>query len=240
MDLSKRLQAVADLLTKDYSVADIGCDHGYVSIYLHTHDVSRNIIALDVNEGPLQKAKEHIRKYGCHGIETRLSDGLEALEMGEVEAMICAGMGGRLILHILEDQLEKVLPMKECILQPQSELGMVRRQLISWGFEFLREEMVYEDEKYYPMMKVARKITDQKLVYTDCQYEFGPILLEERNLVLYEYLVKRKIQYENLLVQVSEKQKMDSKSNRVEELQYELDLLEEALQYYTQKNRRKN
>ena len=39
MELSKRLQAVADLVTEGASVADIGTDHGYIPIYLIEHNI---------------------------------------------------------------------------------------------------------------------------------------------------------------------------------------------------------
>ena len=34
MELSKRLQAVADLVTPGYTIADVGTDHAYIPIYL--------------------------------------------------------------------------------------------------------------------------------------------------------------------------------------------------------------
>ena len=76
MELSKRLQAVADMVTPNKRVADIGCDHGYISIYLCTKKLASKVIAMDVRKGPLERAKNNIEKYGLSDyIETRLSDG---------------------------------------------------------------------------------------------------------------------------------------------------------------------
>ncbi len=53
MQLSKRLQAVADLVTPGSRVADVGCDHAYIPIYLAENKISPHIIALDINQGRL-------------------------------------------------------------------------------------------------------------------------------------------------------------------------------------------
>ena len=102
MELSKRLAAVAAMVTKGNIVCDVGCDHGYVSIYLVREKISPRVIAMDVRPGPLAQAKEHILMYGLSDyIETRLSDGVDALNEGEADTLILAGMGGRLMEGIL-------------------------------------------------------------------------------------------------------------------------------------------
>ena len=62
--MSKRLEAVAELVTPGYKVADIGTDHAYVPIRLVLEGKSPSAVAMDVNEGPLLRAEEHIREYG--------------------------------------------------------------------------------------------------------------------------------------------------------------------------------
>ena len=94
MELSKRLTAVAGLVTEGASVADIGTDHGYIPIHLIEQNLSPKVIAMDINKGPLERARIHIAGYGMSDrIETRLSDGLAAVKPKEVEEMIVAGMG---------------------------------------------------------------------------------------------------------------------------------------------------
>ena len=155
MELSKRLQAVADLVTAHYKLADIGTDHAYIPIYLTQQKKITEAVALDVNEGPLQRAEEHIRENGLEAeIETRLSNGFQALQPGEVQSAVIAGMGGGLVIRILTEGEEVVRKLEECILQPQSEIGKVRAFLLEKGYEFLEEDMVCEDGKYYPMMRV--------------------------------------------------------------------------------------
>ena len=155
MELSKRLQAVADLVTAHYKLADIGTDHAYIPIYLTQQKKITEAVALDVNEGPLQRAEEHIRENGLEAeIETRLSNGFQALQPGEVQSAVIAGMGGGLVIRILTEGAEVVRKLEECILQPQSEIEKVRAFLLEKGYEFLEEDMVCEDGKYYPMMRV--------------------------------------------------------------------------------------
>ena len=155
MELSKRLQAVADLVTAHYKLADIGTDHAYIPIYLTQQKKITEAVALDVNEGPLQRAEEHIRENGLEAeIETRLSNGFQALQPGEVQSAVIAGMGGGLVIRILTEGEEVVRKLEECILQPQSEIEKVRAFLLEKGYEFLEEDMVCEDGKYYPMMRV--------------------------------------------------------------------------------------
>ena len=157
MELSKRLQAVADLVTADYKLADIGTDHAYIPICLIQQKKIAEAVALDVNEGPLQRAEEHIRENGLEAeIETRLSNGFQALQPGEVRSAVIAGMGGGLVIRILTEGEEVVRKLEECILQPQSEIEKVRAFLLEKGYEFLEEDMVCEDGKYYPMMRVER------------------------------------------------------------------------------------
>lgn len=155
MELSRRLQALADMVTPGNRVADIGCDHGFVSIYLYERHIAPKVYAMDVRKGPLCRAKEHIAAHGLtEYIETRLSDGLDALKDGEADALICAGMGGRLMARILLQGLSKAVKMRELILQPQSELLLFRQFLREHRMVIAEERLVKEDGKFYPMMRV--------------------------------------------------------------------------------------
>ena len=195
--LSRRLQAVADMVKKGNVVCDVGCDHGFVSIYLVKNGISPRVIAMDVNEGPLRAAREHIGEYLLTDyIETRLSDGVSALETGEADTLICAGMGGKLMKRILEEGKEKVREMKELVLQPQSEIRAVREYLRSQGYLIVDENMILEEGKYYPMMKIypsyrKEPFAEQFQDTGDLQRikdKYGPILLEKKNPVLAAFL----------------------------------------------------
>lgn len=114
MQLSKRLQAVVNLITRGAKVADVGCDHAYISIYMVEKNLASKVIAMDVNRGPLERAKENIRC--CHydnQIETRLSDGLQELKPGEADTLLIAGMGGALMQRILTGKMEVLEQVRE-------------------------------------------------------------------------------------------------------------------------------
>jgi len=190
--LSERMQMVADMVSRGNVLADIGCDHGFVSIYLLESGTCPKVIAMDVNEGPLLRAKEHIAMRGLTPyIEVRLSDGMEKLLFGEADSILIAGMGGRLVIKILADGMEKAKALKEVILQPQSELHLVRQFLTDKGFHIIQEDMVKDNGKFYPAMRVvwreekARALTEEELWY-------GPLLLKEKHPVLREYLTNEK------------------------------------------------
>lgn len=156
MELSKRLQAVADLVSVGSIACDVGCDHGYIPVWLIQNRICPRVIAVDRGAGPLGNAKENVRAFGLEEyITLRLSDGVASLEKGEADSLILAGMGGRLIIKILSEGMEKIRAMKEVVLQPQSEIAAVRRFLRDSGFYIVQENMVYEDGKYYPMMRAV-------------------------------------------------------------------------------------
>lgn len=128
LQISRRLKAVAGFVGKGCVLADVGCDHGYIPIYLLQKEQIPKAIAMDVNEGPLLRAKAHIREWGLENyIETRLSDGVQALKRGEVQSVVIAGMGGPLMEKILLEGREVLLEISELILQPQSEIAHFRK-----------------------------------------------------------------------------------------------------------------
>ena len=178
-------------------VCDVGCDHGYVSIYLIQQGISRKALATDVRKGPLSQAQIHIQEAGLEEyIETRLSDGLSMIEPGECDAMICAGMGGKLMAQILSNGVETAEQMKELVLQPQSDLAFFRGWLYDHRFVIMAENMVFEEGKYYPMMKVQPGVPPEEQGQCLAQ-KYGPCLLKDKNETLIQYLIwQRKLQQE--------------------------------------------
>ena len=155
MQLSLRLSAIAGLVTRGNRLVDVGCDHGYLPVALYLDGKIPKAIAMDVRKGPLSRAQEHISQYGLNAyIETRLSDGLEALKPGEGDTLVIAGMGGPLMERILTDGKEARESFKEMILQPQSDIPHFRRFIREIGWQIVEEELIREDGKFYPMMKV--------------------------------------------------------------------------------------
>ena len=160
--LSGRLQAVASMATVGNRVCDVGCDHGFVPVYLVEQGISPHVLAMDVGNGPLSAAREHVAERGLEPfIETRLSDGLHNYNIGEADTLICAGMGGRLMMRILSDDRGKTESFRELILQPQSEIEQFRGWLRRQGYCITDENMIEEDGKFYPMMRVRTDAAQQ-------------------------------------------------------------------------------
>lgn len=213
-------------MTPGGRAADIGTDHGYVPIYLTEQNRVTHAIAMDVRKGPLARAGENIVRYGCGDrIETRLSDGLAMLKPGEADTVIIAGMGGLLTVRILEAGLEVLQTVKECILQPQSDLDKVRQFLHANHFQIVQEQMLIDEGKYYVMMRVLH---GEESTYTEAEDFYGRYLIEEKHPVLIEYLEKQKAVKEKLLLSLQEKESEKSRE-RQQELQHELRIINETL-----------
>lgn len=242
MELSKRLQTIADMVSPGLTVADVGCDHGFVSIYLYEKHITKKVIAMDLRPDPLARAKEHIEAFGyAEYIETRLSDGVTALAVGEAEAVICAGMGGRLMAKILSDGYEKVIAMKELVLQPQSELQFFRAFLRENNLHIIEEDMVKEDGKYYPILKVvpgveqsATETNSQRIA--DC---FGPCLIAKKHPVLKEFLEMLLERNRDILVRIKNSDAQNGESRnalRIQTLEEEIKDIVYCLSLYNGRN----
>ncbi len=233
MQLSERLRAVADMVTPGFYLADIGTDHAYIPIELVESGVIPGAIAADVNSGPLARAEAHIIENNLRDrIETRLSDGLHAIAPGEAECIIIAGMGGALTLKILREGEAVLAGCRELILQPQSEISSVRAFLDAGGWIIEQENMVYEDGKYYPIMRAVHGISEAPL--TQPALLFGPRLLAERHSVLHAYLEQeRAVQYQILASLKSGSSERAVQRKR--EIQKMLGLIEEALNLWEEK-----
>ena len=214
--LSKRLKTVADLVTKGNIVADVGTDHGYVPIYLVEEEISPYCYAMDVNEGPLNKAKANIIEHELEDkIETILSDGLDAFGDRKADTIIISGMGGDLIVDILS----RANDFDELILSPHKRSDLVRKFLCRNGYEIADEKMVEDVGKYYPVIKAQRGESD----YSETELEFGPILLAKKDKTLKAFL---DLEYQKFTRIKSGLDRED------EELDKKIELIESGLAYY--------
>ena len=211
--LSKRLLTVANMVTKGNMVADIGTDHGYLPIYLVQNNISEHVIAMDVNKGPLNKAFYNIGQLHLEDkIDIRLSDGLDNLGKDEANTVTICGMGGKLIAKILERGRNKISQDTELILSPQSEIQLFREYLLQNEYRIVKEDMVIDEGKFYIIIKCklnsetvsfdtveADTVEFNRAQSYTVQYgaylKYGKYLLEHKNDILKEYLLKEQKGY---------------------------------------------
>lgn len=215
IELSARMKMNAGLVPDGSSVADIGCDHGYVAMYLAAEKRCPTVIAMDVNPGPLAIAQANIRQNGLQGqIQCRPSDGMKALQPGEVDTVLLAGMGGMLICRILQNSPEVLKRVQTLVLQPQSDLPEVRKRLFELGFGIEDEQFCLDAGKYYIAVRAIRG--RQIPPYTAQEYRYGRVLPDRKDEGYFQYLMKEKEKKERLLMQLLEQGTERSRIREVE------------------------
>lgn len=223
LQLSNRLRAVADFVTTGNRVVDVGTDHGYVPIYLIEAHIVPSALAMDVNKGPVERARENINQYGLQSyISVRLSDGLSKLQKDEGDTLIIAGMGGSLTIRILMEGMERLKDFSEVILEPQSDIQKVRRFLREHGMKIIAENLILEDGKYYPILKAVFEEENENHLENRADFLledwYGPCLLKEKHPVLKMFLKREEEQIKCVLCKLKDSADSESKQIRVEEL----------------------
>ena len=225
-EISKRLKCIVSMVTPGQTIADIGCDHGYTSIWLRNSGVCLHCIASDINEGPLERAKANALLYDTDDIDFRLGPGLKTVDAGEADCAVITGMGGLLIVNILKADPDIVRCLKELVLSPQSDVDAVRKYLEESGFSITDEAFVFEDGKYYPIIKALNLPSDEKM--SEAELLFGPVLLKRRDEVLMAYLEKRRRALKTILENIKDNGS-EAAISRGDEINNELLLIDAAL-----------
>ena len=230
--LSERLKAIGAMVDRGSRLADIGTDHGYLPIWLAEAGIVPAAIAMDVKEGPLSRARIHVKEHGLEEkIELRLSDGFSALSPGEADTAVIAGMGGLLMVRILEQGEAVARSLRQLILSPQSEIGQVRRFLLEKGYEILAEDMVFDEGKYYTIIKAAYGGQEKPVPEEDWSYielRYGRFLLASGKPVVTDFLRKEIRTLEEVEKRLSEAATPRA-GERLPEVEEELQAAREAL-----------
>ena len=176
LPISPRLLACAGFVAPGDRVADVGCDHGYLSIHLLTNGIARSCIASDINQQPLLSAVRTAQKYGVRDkMEFCLSDGVRSIPR-DFDTMVCAGMGADTMISILEAAPWLRDAKYRLVLQCQSKTPMLRRYLSETGFRIYEETVLRDGRFLYTVMEASWRPEYPKL--TPGEWYFPPALLE--------------------------------------------------------------
>ncbi|WP_285119736.1 tRNA (adenine(22)-N(1))-methyltransferase [Lactococcus petauri] len=177
--LSKRLQAVADLVKPNSRLLDVGSDHAYLPTYLIQQEKIDFAIAGEVVKGPYQIAHNHVAEQNLQEkIEVRLANGLAAFEESDnITSIVIAGMGGILISEILEAGKDKLSQVEQLILQPNNHEESLRSWLMDHDFVITSEKILLEAGKIYEII-VAEHGTAE---LNETELEFGSYLSQEKS-----------------------------------------------------------
>ncbi|WP_069997538.1 tRNA (adenine(22)-N(1))-methyltransferase [Cellulosilyticum sp. I15G10I2] len=225
MQLSRRLYTIAQCVPRGSRVIDVGTDHAYIPIYLLKNHIAVFCIATDINKGPLQKAKLNMKLHHIDAIDLRLTNGLRGIRHGEADVIIMAGMGGCLMIDILEQDLKLIKSFDRLILQPQQDIPRLRKFLHGIGFRIEDEAFVEEDGKYYT---VIIAVPGQEKYKNDYEYIYGKVLIEKRTEPFKAYMIKKQ---EKLSILFDTINGRNSKhiDQRKKELEAELKMHEEVI-----------
>lgn len=147
MKLTKRLQAVLDIVPYAGVIADVGTDHGYLAAALIETKKAASVIAIDVNKGPLESAKNYIASIGYQAyVECRLSNGLQKTKLGELTGAVICGMGGFLMRDIIAEGPEL---LSFYVLQPQNGQGQLRQYMVDQGYRIVKDIIMTDMGKFY-------------------------------------------------------------------------------------------
>lgn len=220
--LSERLQAVVRMVPQTQTVADIGCDHGKVAVWLLKNGRAKFVVCGDISAPSLEKARRLAASMGVQtAVSLRVGSGFDVLSRGEADAAVIAGMGGELMTSILEQGKEK-LP-DTLVLACQRDADVLRGWLSSNGFVIDDEDLVHEKGHYYPVIRAVR---GQSRPLTAAETEFGPVLLAKKPRHIKNYVAQRIRQTEKI-----RRALLQTEAVKKETLLHDIDL---RLQFYNE------
>lgn len=188
-ELSLRLKTIASLVPNGARVCDVGTDHARLPIYLKQKNIANSVIATDLNEKPLEFAKENIKQSGISDISLRHCYGLSAVEKGEADTVIIAGIGGEVVSGILENCDWIKGRGITLILQPTTSPEVLRKTLINNGFDIITETPLLENGKIYSI--ILARFCGTITPYPESFYYIGKVPKTEHGIIYIKKQLKR-------------------------------------------------
>ncbi len=218
MRLSKRLQSIADMVAFCDTVADIGCDHGKLSVYLIINGLCDKVLATDISPLSLQKTQKLAQKKKIENkIITLCGDGLKPLiDYGtKIDLALIAGRGGREIAKIIEQDQDLI---DRYILSPQQNTPILREKLNEFGYKIVNDFIVLDKAKFYDIIEAVKG--KQELGQSELEWGIGNLKNPSKDFLLY---LDKKI---NLLTQANKRAKTQQRELIKKDLEKILNLRE--------------
>ena len=222
----RRLEEIINLVEDNSIVADIGTDHGIVPYELIKSNKAKKVIASDISEKSLDKLREKLDYLDePEKIILNVSDGLDNLNEYQVDTIIISGMGGNLIVDILNKNIDVAKSANCLILGANNSLSVLRKFLHDNSFEIIEEVDLFENDKYYQIIKIK---VGKQLFSNDYEYEFGKFLIENKSENLKQYIKQQIENKKTILSNISEKDS-DNVKNAIDNIKIEIKELEKVL-----------
>ncbi|WKA52548.1 tRNA (adenine(22)-N(1))-methyltransferase TrmK [Planococcus liqunii] len=227
--LSMRLTRVASHVPTGATVADIGSDHAYLPCYLVSQGRAERAVAGEVVKGPYESAKKQVKQEQLEDkIEVRLASGLEAIHPEDgITAITIAGMGGPLIVSILDHGLEKLAGVSRLILQPNVHAKAIREWAQTHQWAIVEEEIIKENNKIYEILVLER--SSQPVVLTPAQLLMGPVLMKQQTEAFREKWQRESAQWTNIIASIESTEQTLEIVDKKNELVQKIKLVEEVL-----------
>ncbi|MBM7617051.1 tRNA (adenine22-N1)-methyltransferase [Weissella uvarum] len=208
LHLSDRLAAVAAYVPDGARLADIGSDHAYLPANLLLNQRINFAIAGEVAKGPLQNAEEEIARHHLTDVlKPRLADGLAAvMPEDDIDTVVIAGMGGRLITNILEAGHQHGEHYAHLILQANTDVAAVRSWLMKHHYRITAERMILDDGHYYEIVVAEPGMAE----YSDQALQFGPLNIAEQASVWREYWQREQQRLQSIMQQLADQNQQQS------------------------------
>lgn len=221
-----RLEEIINLVDHNSIVADIGTDHGIVPFELIKSNKAKKVIASDISEKSLDKLREKLDYLDePEKIILNVSDGLDNLNEYQVDTIIISGMGGNLIADILEKNIDVAKSANCLILGANNSLSLLRKFLHDNSFEIIEEVDLFENDKYYQILKIK---VGKQLFLNEYEYEFGKFLIDNKSENLKQYIKRLIKNKKTILSNITEKE-TDNVKNAIDNFNEEIQELEKVL-----------
>lgn len=158
-----RIERIISLIDRCPVIMDVGCDHGLISKAVLDKGLCERLIATDISEKCLNKARRLLRNYD--NATFAVGNGIVDTEIKPDFIIIC-GMGG----HTIRDILSAYSGTAALLLSPHSHSEEVRGFLASRGYKTVCDTCIEAGGKFYDIIKAEYTGVPANPTYLELKY----------------------------------------------------------------------